>query len=242
MCIVLSILFTSSLAHLYVLFRRRLKSVADVPEGTRSKGFTQTRWDALLGYWEAVSRHGPCGPISSLDPWDKRIPPDLHGFYKSVFDSLDSLNDFLQQVVVSRRDLGIREWTWWLRGRFGFQTVCWILFHLLLFSSSRMLSPSLLGFWLSLISLMLNSARLGYLSSVGLVILLSLLISSWILLVIFCLQESPLDLPSITGRDLLEVARAKKSTAGGLDGWAWNEIKALPLPLVLWSGHSFELG
>ena len=22
----------------------------------------------------------------------------------------------------------------------------------------------------------------------------------------------------------------QKSTAGGLDGWAWNEIKALPLP------------
>ena len=22
----------------------------------------------------------------------------------------------------------------------------------------------------------------------------------------------------------------KKATAGGLDGWAWNEIKALPLP------------
>ena len=22
----------------------------------------------------------------------------------------------------------------------------------------------------------------------------------------------------------------KKSTAGGLDGWAWNELKALPLP------------
>ena len=34
----------------------------------------------------------------------------------------------------------------------------------------------------------------------------------------------------ITGRDLQEVAGAKKSTAGGLDGWAWNEIKALPLP------------
>ena len=26
------------------------------------------------------------------------------------------------------------------------------------------------------------------------------------------------------------MARVKKSTAGGLDGWAWNEIKALPLP------------
>ena len=37
-------------------------------------------------------------------------------------------------------------------------------------------------------------------------------------------------LPRITGRDLQEVARAKKSTAGGLDGWAWNELEALPLP------------
>ena len=41
-------------------------------------------------------------------------------------------------------------------------------------------------------------------------------------------QEPFLDLPRITGRDLQEVARAKKST--GLDGWAWNEVKALPLP------------
>ena len=29
---------------------------------------------------------------------------------------------------------------------------------------------------------------------------------------------------------LQEVARAKKSTAGGLDGWVWNEVKALSLP------------
>ena len=44
-------------------------------------------------------------------------------------------------------------------------------------------------------------------------------------------QELLLHLPRITGRDLQEIARAKKSTAGGLDGWAWSEIKALPLPL-----------
>ena len=41
----------------------------------------------------------------------------------------------------------------------------------------------------------------------------------------------------LLGRDLQEVARGKKSTAGGLDGWAWNEIKALPTPLVLWFGY-----
>ena len=74
----------SSLAPV-VLFRRRLKSVADVLKGIRDKGFSQSRWDALLGYWEAVCRHGPCGLVSSFDPWDKWILPDLHGFYKWFF-------------------------------------------------------------------------------------------------------------------------------------------------------------
>ena len=45
----------------------------------------------------------------------------------------------------------------------------------------------------------------------------------------FLPQEPVLDLPRITGQDLMEVARAKKSTAGGLDGWASKEIMALPL-------------
>ena len=53
-------------------------------------------------------------------------------------------------------------------------------------------------------------------------------------------QEPLLDLPRITGRDLQEVAGAKKSTAGGLDGWAWNEIKALLLPWF--SGLAILLG
>ena len=54
-------------------------------------------------------------------------------------------------------------------------------------------------------------------------------------------QEPYLDLPRITGRNLQEVARAQKSTAGGLDGWAWNEIKALPLPQGF-SGLAILLG
>ena len=33
----------------------------------------------------------------------------------------------------------------------------------------------------------------------------------------------------LTGEELYEAAMAKKSTAAGLDGWAWNEIKALSL-------------
>ena len=46
----------------------------------------------------------------------------------------------------------------------------------------------------------------------------------------FLPQEAVQDLPRISGQDLMDTARAKQSTAGGLDGWAWNEVKALPLP------------
>ena len=115
----------SSLAPV-VLFRRRLESVADVLKGIRSRGFIQARWNALLGYWEAVCRHGPCGPVSSLDLWNQWILPDLHGFYKWVFDSLELLNDFLEQVVVSRRDNGIRKWVNWLREDICSRPYAWL--------------------------------------------------------------------------------------------------------------------
>ena len=77
-----------------LLFRRRLQSVAGVLKGIREKGFTQSRWDALVKYWRAVCRHGPCGPISSLHPWDNWLPPDLHGFYRWVFDTIESVEWF----------------------------------------------------------------------------------------------------------------------------------------------------
>ena len=77
--------FVNSSLSPVLLFRRRLKSVADVLKGIWSKGFTQSRLDALLRYWGAVCRHGPCGPISSLHPWENWVPPDLHGFYRWVF-------------------------------------------------------------------------------------------------------------------------------------------------------------
>ena len=91
--------FVNSSLSPVLLFRRRLKSVADVLKGIRSKGFTQSRWDTLVRYWEGVCRHGPCGPISTLHPWDNWLPPDLHGFYRWVFDALDVLNGFFRQLL-----------------------------------------------------------------------------------------------------------------------------------------------
>ena len=104
----------------------RLKSVADVLKGIRSKGFTQSRWDALVRCWGAVCRHGPCGPNSFLHPWDGWLPPGLHGFYKWVFDSLEVLNGFVRQVVVSRRDEGIRRWKRWLMEDLSSRPYAWL--------------------------------------------------------------------------------------------------------------------
>ena len=223
--------FVNSALSPVLLFRRRIESVAAVLEGIRSKGFSQSWWNALLGNWSAVCRHGPCGPLSSLHPWDSGIPSDLHGFYKWVFDSLELLNDFLKQVVVSRRDVRVRKWTRWLREDLSSRPYVWLRPDFVPPPPFlRILKLSLLGFWLNLILLMLSFARPGYLFSAGLVIPSSLLISSWVLLVIFCLRSLIwifLGLRVVTYRRWLV---RKKSTAGGLDGWAWNEITALPLP------------
>ena len=42
-------------------------------------------------------------------------------------------------------------------------------------------------------------------------------------------HEAIVDLPRITGQDLLEVTRAEREVHGRWVGWAWNEIQALPL-------------
>ena len=46
-------------------------------------------------------------------------------------------------------------------------------------------------------------------------------------------QRGFLDLPILMEEELCEVAMAEKSTGGGLDGWAWNEVKALSLSWFL---------
>ena len=216
-----------------LLFRRRLKSVADVLKGIRSKGFTQSRWDALIRYWSAVCRHGPCGPISSLHPWENWVPPDLHGFYRRVFDSLEVLNGFVRQVVVSRRDEGIRRWNRWLREDLSSRPYAWLRPDFVppspflvvkdppTQSSQIIVEPHL-------IDAEFRKAWMPYFCRSGHPQVSAEQVLDFI--GHFLPQENVLDLPRITGRDLQEVARAKKATAGGLDGWAWNEVKALPLP------------
>ena len=235
--------FVNSSLSPVLLFRQRLKSVADVLKGIRNKGFTQFRWNALLGFWVAVCRHGACGPLTSLHPWDSGIPPDLHGFYKWVFDSLELLNDFLKRVVVSRRDVGVRKGTRSLREDFGFRPYVWLRPDFVPPSPFLVVQdPHTQSYRIlvepHLIDAEFRNAWMPFFCRSGHPVVTP---DQFLNFVGRLLPQEPyLDLARITGRDLQEVARAKKSTAGGLDGWAWNEIKALPLTgflvlLFFWS-------
>ena len=93
----------SSLAPV-LLFRRRIKSVADVLKGVLQHGFSQGRWGCAARVWECCLLSGSLRPLRSLEPWAHWIPHALHGFYKWVFDALGLLHDFVGQVVVARRD------------------------------------------------------------------------------------------------------------------------------------------
>ena len=216
-----------------LLFLLCYSFVADVLKGIRSKGFTQSRWDALLRYWGAVCRHGPCGPISSLHPWENWVPPDLHGFLKWVFDSLEVLNGFLRQVVVSRRDDGIRRWSRWLREGLSSRPYVWLRPDFVLPSpflvvqdphsrSSRVIVEP------HLIDAEFRKAWMPYFCRSGHPEVSAEQFLDFI--GHFCLRRITwifLGLQVVISRRWLA---PKKATAGGLDGWAWNEVKALPLP------------
>ena len=150
-----------------------------------------------------------------------------------MFDSLEVLNGFLRQVVVSCRDDGIRKWTRWLREDLcSGPYVClrpdfvppspFLVVKDPQTESSRILVEP------HLVDAEFRKAWMPFLCRSGHPVVTPGLFLDFVGHLLP--QEPFLDLPRITGRDLQEVARAKRSTAGGLDGWAWNEIKALPLP------------
>ena len=234
-----------------VLFRGHFESATHVFKGIRSKRFTKSRWDALLRYWGAVSRHGECGPVSSLHPWDNWVPPDLHSFYKWVFDSREVLNGFLGQVVVSRWDVGIGwtgwlSWIRWLREDWSSGPHVWLRpdfvppFPFLIVNDPRsqfsriLIEPQLIDAefrdaWMPYVCRSghpeISSDRfLGFIGH-------------------FLLQQKKSF--CICLGSLVETCRRffvlKRPTAGGLVGvWAWNEVGALPLPWF--SGLAVLLG
>ena len=160
------------------------------------------------------------------------VPPDLHGFCELVFDTLKLLNDFVRQVWWCAETLGCHV------GLVGCGRVCllglpaWLRPDFVPPSPFRVVKvevakTSHISVQLHLIDAEFRKAwMLFFCRSVHPVVT----VGQFLAVVDPCLpQEAKIDLPRVTGQNLLEVARANRSMAGGLDGWNWNEIKALHL-------------
>ena len=154
-------------------------------------------------------------------------------FIGGCFDALDVLNGFFRQVVVSRRDDGIRRWKGWLSEYLSSRPYIWLRPDFVppspfLVVKDSQTQSSRVVVEPHLIDAEFRKAWMPYFCRSGHPEVSSDRFLGFI--GHFLPQQDFLDLPRITGRDLQEVARAEKATAGGLDGWAWNEVKALPLP------------
>ena len=147
-------------------------------------------------------------------PGKNWVPPDLHGFYKWVFDSLEVLDGFLRQVVVSRRDDGIRRWNRWLREDLSSRPYAWLRPDFVppspfLVVKDPQTQSSQILVEPHLIDAEFRKAWMPYFCRSGHPQVSAEQFLDFI--GYFLPQENFLDLPRITGRDLQEVARVKKS-------------------------------
>ena len=67
---------------IFCCFVERLKSVQHHLASMGTHGFSAERWSALHARWEAVTRQGAVGTITTLEPWTDWIPADLHGLHQ----------------------------------------------------------------------------------------------------------------------------------------------------------------
>ena len=95
-------------------------------KGIRKNGFSTVRWQALILRWAAVCRQGPTGPVVTLDPWRDWLPPDLHGFFAWVFDTLKVLDEFICRVASARKESAILSWKRWLNEDFSSRPFQWL--------------------------------------------------------------------------------------------------------------------
>ena len=144
--------------------------------------------------------------VSQWVPWRLGgwILPDLHGFHMWIFDALGPLNDFVQQVVNNWRNSGLRRWASWLGYDLGARPFAWLRPDFFPTSPFPVIRESEAQTSRILVEPHLIDAEFR---------------KAWILWLQYINfvgpylpQEAELDLP------------------GGLGGWAWNEVKALPLP------------
>ena len=201
------------------------KVVYDVIDDMFRNGFTLARSLELAAQWSCILSTGPLHPVTMGGlGWFHEVVGDLHG----------RLSDFIQKVVVRRRDEAIRSWRGWLREDPLVRPYRWLSPdlvppspflrcdpHLTPGGSGVLADPNLIDEELCkawLLHFRHSGQREASLKD------FNEEVDGWLPL----LPE--VELPPLAGDDLLQVVRRKTATAGSLDGWVWRELKSLPVP------------
>ena len=104
----------------------------------------------------------PVGPGALWSRWFTGFLLIYTALKKWVFDSFGLLNEFVRQLVTSRRDAGLRCWANWLREDVGSRPHAWLRPDFVTPSLPlKTRKPRHLTSWLIPASLMLSSVRLG---------------------------------------------------------------------------------
>ena len=220
-----------SIAPLLTL-KSRLRVVLSLLDGIADRGFTLHRALEPGRQWSAVIRDGPVAILN----WDHFVGgpnAGLDEFHNRVEVSVIHIAEFVQQVVLHRKDFAIRKW------------MSWVLEDPLV-HPYRWLRPDDI-----LPGPFLSCDPKDTVDGSGVLVEPSAtdehFRKAW--MPFFCRGEkgstdldafrrvaedlTPLldeiQLPPLAGELLYETIQKKKPTAGSLDGWGWREFKALPV-------------
>ena len=126
-----------------------------------------------------------------------------------MFDALGMLDDCVSKVVGARRDSGLRRWANWLREDLGSGPYTWLRPDFVPPSPFLVIRDEVAKTSQILVEPHLIDAEFRM---------------AW--MPFFYRSGHPV----VTGQVLIDIAKAEKSAAGGLDGWAWNA----GLSLIWW--------
>ena len=206
----------------------------DIIAAIGRSGFTVSRGFELTHQWGSIVAGGPQGNITA-GALARVAGLGLADMEASVVDLHQSSESFLQSVVRSRRDKAFLGWKAWILEDPSAHPYRWLRPDLVPPSPFLQCDPgdTVGGSGViadpALIDAKFREAWMPYFSrssrgSADLYDFFQEVAGSWLPVL------DVIHLPPLTGDVLAEVVQKKKSTAGGLDGWGWKELKVLPLP------------
>ena len=192
----------------------------------------------LSALWGAIVSAGSCGPLCGAN---LAVSPAVG--LSSVGDHVrvlyDVVVDFLHKVVVSRKDVAVRSWRFWMLEDDKVHPYRWLKPDLVAPAPFLCCDPCLTVDGSGVLSdpdridEQFRNAWLPFFCRAGRAAadpsVFDQEVGGWLP------RLGEFDLPPLLGSDLYCVVQHERVSASGLDGWRWRDLKAVPEAWFDWS-------